>query len=233
MTTLIGVDCATEPRNSGIAVGKVKGQRLVVSWAGCASKSEPPCQIIKRYADGSDRLLLALDAPLGWPTPLGPSLIGHSAGQVLSEPADRLFRRLTDNAIYDRLKKRSFDVGANLIARTAHSALRLLDELRKLLKDPIPLAWTPAFTARAAAIEVYPAATLRALGLHHRSGLFANLPEGIVLPTPLPSSDHARDAIICAVAAFDFLRGCAVAPTRTELKTAKREGWIWTTNAPP
>jgi hypothetical protein len=33
------------------------------------------------------------------------------------------------------------DVGANLIARTAHAALTLLDVLRKHFSIPIPLAW--------------------------------------------------------------------------------------------
>lgn len=70
--------------------------------------------------------------------------------------------------------KQTLDVGADRIARTARSALDILEQIRQLTGLPIDLAWQPDFAARVAAIEVYPAGTLRARQLpctgYKRSG---------------------------------------------------------------
>jgi hypothetical protein len=70
-----------------------------------------------------------------------------------------MFRRMTDDEIHRRLRKRPLEVGANLIARTAHSALKLLGEIRERTGLAIPLAWAPVEALPYRAIEVYPAAT--------------------------------------------------------------------------
>src|SRR5437016_7332440 len=49
-----------------------------------------------------------------------------------------MFRRVTDDVIYERLGKRPLDVGADRIARTAHAALRFLEELRGFLGSTSP-----------------------------------------------------------------------------------------------
>ena len=127
------------------------------------------------------------------------------------------------------------------IARTAHAALRLLADLRKETGQAIPLAWSPEETPTGVtAIEVYPAATwtahgLRASGYKEQSqvaerndilrGLAAQLelPEELNAP-PLESAD-VLDAVVCLVAAQDFVRGHALPPE--DPATAEREGWIW------
>ena len=63
------------------------------------------------------------------------------------------------------------------------------------------------------AVEVYPAATLRAhsinaKGYKRRSNLA-----------------DALDAVVCLAAGADFLRGLAMPPA--DLSLAKQEGWIW------
>lgn len=149
-----------------------------------------------------------------------------------------LFRRETDRDVKRRLGKQSLDVGADRIARTAVSALRLLSRVRERLGAPIPLAWSPQF-AGLAAIEVYPAATLRAHGLSDRA--YKAAPETgarekliVELSTratieaghkAMISNADALDAAICVLAGADFLRGLAQPPT--DLKLAQREGWIW------
>lgn len=40
-------------------------------------------------------------------------------------------------------------------------------------------------------------------------------------------NDHVLDAVICCVAAADYLRGPAVKPSEDEKKRARKEGWIW------
>ena len=60
------------------------------------------------------------------------------------------------------------DVGADRIARTAHAALRLLGELRKLSGAAVPLGWSPGELAESTVLETYPAAWLTVAGLPNR-----------------------------------------------------------------
>jgi len=133
------------------------------------------------------------------------------------------------------------DVGADRIARTAHTALRLLGGLRKATGQATPLAWTPEEAATGtAAIEVYPAATLTAHGLRPSShkqrsqvterdeilrGLASELVISTELHASLRESADALDAAVCVLAAQDFLAGHAM--PATDRATAEREGWTW------
>jgi hypothetical protein len=164
---------------------------------------------------------------------LGPALARHEAGEPLAAMPDEMFRRMTDDLSYKRLGKRPLEVGANWIARTAHAALRFLEELRESLSSPIPLAWSPKWTDRFAAIEVYPAATRISLGVPAGRGSLRGLQSHVRFRSRSPpKSEHARDAVVCAIAGFEFLSGRAVAPTRQQLGKAQREGWIWVGTAP-
>lgn len=109
---------------------------------------------------GRGPCLIALDAPLGWPKGLGRQLQNHLAGAVVTSEPNEIFRRETDRFIERAYQKRPLEVGANLIARTAHSALKLLGDIRAASDREIPLTWTPRTIVGTVAIEVYPAATL-------------------------------------------------------------------------
>ena len=186
-----------------------------------------------------DEAVIAIDAPLGWPSALGTALSKHQAGKPLVDEAHLLFRRATDRFIKARIGKQSLDVGADRIARTAFAALGLLNRLREGLRNEIPLAWTPASLPRWSAIEVYPAATLRShripdkgykdlekiqprtevlrrLRLHVDTGDADGL---------LERSADVLDAVLCTLAGSDFLNGLAMPPE--DLGAAKTEGWIW------
>ena len=119
---IIGVDCATQHKKVGLALGELTGQsvRLLTVDAG------NPAEIISAWCERATPRLIALDAPLGWPIALAEGLKSHSAGQPLEVSPDELFNRATDRAIEERLGKKPLEVGANLIARTAVSALVLL-----------------------------------------------------------------------------------------------------------
>ena len=139
-----------------------------------------------------------------------------------------MFRRLTDDEMYRRLGKRPLDVGADRIARTAHSALSLLDGLRKPHAGSIPLAWDHDAVTGVQALEVYPAATRVA---YERLGV-AHLEDGVTMEPAVAErrdefSAHEEDALVCAIAARDFLEGWAVAPTDEQKHCADVEGWIW------
>jgi hypothetical protein len=198
-------------------------------------------KVIAGWLKDREAALIALDAPLGWPKPLAESLINHKAGKALGASAHAMFRRETDRFIHREIGKTPLDVGADRIARTAHAALQLLATLRSDLGLPIPLAWDPNAVSTVAAIEVYPAATLRAYGIPsagskkleqvaRRNEILKALCAGCELTEPAPALDICKtsdllDAAICVLAGHDFVRERAMIPEDQEL--AEREGWIW------
>ena len=40
-------------------------------------------------------------------------------------------------------------------------------------------------------------------------------------------TDHALDAVLCLVAALDYVNGEVVQPPSAELDRVRQEGWIW------
>ena len=60
-------------------------------------------------------------------------------------------------------------------------------------------------------------------------GRFVELLGEVDLPQreAVEAVDHALDAVLCLVAAADFLRGDVVQPLPADLASARREGWIW------
>src|SRR5215468_8801728 len=130
MTLLVGVDCASQPKNTGLACAVYKGEnleRVAVLETRCAASDSPAAKIVAGWVRDSERVLLALDAPLGWPVALGEALAMHQAGCPLPATANEMFRRLTDDHIYRRLGRRPLEVPADRIARAAHAALRFLE----------------------------------------------------------------------------------------------------------
>jgi hypothetical protein len=201
-----------------------------------------------QWIDPEIPTLLAVDAPLGWPRPLGQALARHRAGQLLPEEANRLFRRYTDVAI--STIKQPLDVGADRIARTAHQALKLLSELAEALGLPeIPLAWSPQAPKGIQAIEVYPAATLaackipirgykdRRTGESERYNILTSLRGHITFSEGVEAECVAcadvLDAVVCLLAGADFLAGRATPPPNGEIELVQKEGWIWCRAKPP
>lgn len=229
MVALIGIDCATQPRKVGLALAELDGKSIRIKACRTGSPREEPAWIVSRWMGEYGTALLALDAPLGWPRAMGQALNGHQAGAGLGAAAHELFRRQTDDAIYQRFNKRPLEVGANFISRTAVAALNLLEQLRMTTDQLIPLAWSPVDLKQSAAIEVYPAATRIAHGWPGRGGSIdglESLMDFSAIDGELPASDDAIDALVCVVAAADFIQGRARPPV--DLETAQQEGWIWT-----
>jgi hypothetical protein len=237
---LIGIDCATEDAKVGLARGSWTRAVLRIDQALLCAREESAAKTIAGWLrETQSRALLAIDAPLGWPVAMGRLLGSHRAGEAIVVGANELFRRETDRFVKTKLGKTPLDVGADRIARTAHAALRLLDELRRYIGAPVPLAWTPAFSERVSAIEVYPAATLVSHGFRsggykkrehttEREEMLRSLRTVARLPDNTSSMERnadALDAAVCLLAARDFLTGQAMPPTDPML--AATEGWIW------
>lgn len=241
--TIVGIDCATKSSKVGLALASMEGSqpKVLEIGTGCHSQGiNKLAGFIASWVPESGPTLLALDAPLGWPDRLGKTLVWHSAGTPLNVEADQLFSRCTDHFVHTKIDKKPLEVGANLIARAAHATLTLLPEIGKQSKQPIKLAWSPSIQSGISAIEVYPAATLKAHSLpseKYKKGkkvlengqeILVGLGERLVLPedTSLLMSDaDALDAVVCVLAAADFLSGKTYPPT--DKKLAEKEGWIW------
>ena len=159
---IIGIDCATKDEKVGLALDSVGYDKVAIREVCLGSRNKPAAAITEWLKRGKPALL-ALDAPLGWPVALAEELPRHLAGRSLEACPDNLFSRFTDKAVQKAIGKKPLEVGANLIARTAYSALKLLETLRKESGLPIPLAWQWENIVGTSAIEVYPAATLKAL----------------------------------------------------------------------
>jgi len=130
---------------------------------------------------------------------------------------------------------------ARPLSQVALPLVRLARPLGRVarLLGCVPLAWDQAPTSRTQAIEVYPAATLRAHGIqpgeykgasevHGRQGLLGLLGTRVTVQGDiqvLERSADALDAVVCLVAGADFLEGRAVPPT--DVSRARKKGWIW------
>lgn len=226
-TTIIGIDCATQPEKTGLALALWDGGPVVLRETACGSRHDLPTAIVARWLKGAERALLALDAPLGWPLALGRELAHHAAGQPVDADPVELFRRHTDRVIERLLGKRPLEVGADRIARTAHAALRLIAAVATQCGRVIPLVWHAQELAALGAIEVYPAATRLARGVPNRPGSLAGLASEFATDLGFLETATAdvRDAVVCTLAGTDFLAGRAIAPG--DLVLARREGWIW------
>ena len=242
ITTIIGIDCATLDKKTGLACGTYNSGFLRVEEVTLGSTQKPVHETVLDWmesAQNPDSILIAMDAPLGWPISLGKKLSQHHAGGPIGIAPNTLFRRETDSFIKEKIGKQPLDVAADRIARTAHKALEILGKIQERSGVHIPLAWTAGRLNQPAAIEVYPAATLLAHGLEIkgykgsqgdqiRSALLEELKDQLDIPVDtdiLIANDDAFDAVVCLLAGADFLRQEVYLPLN--LNHAKQEGWIW------
>ena len=245
--TIVGVDCASQDAHIGLARGTLSSAGLTLEQVQIGGRETSVARWIAACLQGP-RVLLAIDAPLGWPRPLAEALKSHRAGQPIAGAVTYLMRRETDRQVAATLGKTPLDVAADRIAYAAHRALRLLGELRELTGQPIPLLWQPA--PGVGAIEVYPAATLRACSIdasgyknktsaHRDTARDARARLLMCLQTRLTVSrelsdvilaakrEDMLDAAVCVLAGADFIKGHCAPPTPAELPIAQQEGWIW------
>ena len=250
---LIGVDCATQANKTGLARSEFDGENCrlldVKMGSKCLDPASKLCEWVKLSKDSPT--LIALDAPLGWPDGFGNKLAGHEVGQPVKETCrEKFFDRETDRVVKCLSKQKPLSVGADRIARTAFVALEILNEVRQKQKGQKldVLVDRPMDIQGAQAIEVYPAATLKMYGYPNkgykdkkntdhrkiREEIINKLSEDF---KPILKQCHrermldepdALDAVVCILAALDFLKGKARGPeSDLERARAEKEGWIW------
>jgi predicted RNase H-like nuclease len=238
-TLIIGIDVATADARIGLSMAAYEQGKAKLLDAALGARGRPAGATVAEWIKGRRaRILLALDAPLGWPAAMGKTLAGHRAGEPIAVPPNQLFRRETDRYVQREIGKTPLDVGADRIARTAHAALMLLSEIGRAIGRRIPLAWSPDFPG-VAAIEVYPAATLKSLKTtssgykskdqeQERSAIVHVLARMVSVgrfADLLRACPDVLDSLVCVVAGLDFICGRAMAPEGRRL--AESEGWIW------
>lgn len=221
VVNVIGIDCSATKRKTGLARAEYRNGELRLLAVQRNNDGREVAEILLTWLDATGPNLLALDAPLGWPTALGPLLATHKAGTPLMGDANQLFKRHTDREVQKRLAIPPFSIGADRIARTAHSALATIQLVEERV-GPISLAWELADVRATHVIEVYPSATRKVLG-----GAEAERRERLLADSHLRAeSQHELDACTCLIAAQEFPNGRAVGPGPNEVALAEREGWI-------
>ncbi len=236
---VVGVDCATEDAKLGLSLAERGSALTAIKEATVCARDRSALSTVTGWLRNvRGPVLLAIDAPFGWPIALSQVLSSHCAGAAIDTTPNLMFRRSTDRFIQAHVGKTPLDVGADRIARTAHAALKLLGDLRTALRLDIPLAWSSDL-AGVATIEVYPAATLVAHGIRskgykkpsqtvERQEMVRALDRWLDVGTSrslFESNADALDSAVCVLAAVDFLEGRAMGPC--DQATALREGWIW------
>lgn len=236
---VIGMDCATDPKKVGLAMGVYRNHGISLLETKFGSDGNSIAEIIADWIKTDDKVIFAIDAPLGWPKDLGDSLSNHLAGQTLSVDSNLLFRRETDRFVKKILGKQPLDVGADRIARTAHAALKIIGELQLAINKKITMAWSPEKLDSFSVIEVYPAATLQCYGIRNseykkngqkdeREDILKGLEKVMKIQCEMRQmiqSADVLDSAVCLLSARDFLNGDVYFPN--DIDKAKKEGWIW------
>lgn len=242
--TIVGIDCASQDQHIGLARGVLSGAALRLCEARVGGR------IVGTLSEWlkAPRVLLAIDAPLGWPRPLADALRTHRAGEPIIGESTWIVRRETDRVVARSLRKTPLDVAADRIAYAGLRALRLLGELRAATGLALPLLTSPGHES--GAIEVYPAATLLARSIDTsdyknktaaarsraqtaRERLLGHLASELDIdPGTSEQVRTARredmfDACVCVLAGADFLHGRCDPPSTEQRELAAQEGWIW------
>jgi len=215
-TTILGVDCATKPHKVGLARAHVRDGDWYLTDTQVCSAAESPVEVLARWIAQDPDCLLALDAPLGWPSALSAALPSHRAGQPVRGEAETLFNRATDRFVRASLGKRPLDVGADRIARTALATLELLKTLRERTAAPLL-----AHDVDARAYKAVDASDAR-LAVERLIDRRLTTERAFDAQT---ANDNVLDAVLCIVSGLDFIAGASSGPSDRD--TAEREGWIW------
>jgi predicted RNase H-like nuclease len=243
---VIGIDwAASDETKCGLALGKIDGESVSILelMTGREAPDKRSLSVLTAWLRRDPDALVAIDAPLGWPSNLARAIHDHVAGEPLGKIADAptFFTRETDRFVHREFGKFPLEVGADRIARTAFSALCLVSELRSATSLALRMAWNPGDSG---ILEVYPAATLKVIAAgarlapykkaaqsDARRAIVQKLEKVVTLTRSQQdravASDHLLDAVVCVLAGADFIAGRGMAPPEELLDRARREGWIW------
>ncbi len=153
LSATVGIDLASRaPLTAAARIGwSVGGGRLTFL------ESDLDDAALVTLARGEGVRKVAIDAPFGWPEAFADAVSSYTLRGRWRPPAASLVYRVTDEYVRTETKQIPLSVSADRIAHTAFRCARLLTTLA-----------APATVDRSGdglAVEVYPAAALRRLGL--------------------------------------------------------------------
>jgi hypothetical protein len=179
---------------------------------------------------------IGIDVPLGWPDAFVDAVERHRVGLPFGETdTGDLARRYTDKWVYKQTGQLPLSVTTDRISYPAMRAARILG---RLLAAPVDRSGAGNL------VEVYPAAALRVWNLQHQrykrdkgrdvlAAIIKQLRERcswLSADDPLwrdvGRSDHAFDALICALIARAHAIGQCHPVPDDRRESARREGWI-------
>ncbi len=236
-----GVDLAAEAKGTAIAV---------IGWGGSGAQ----VTTVVQGAHDADVLAVAqeadkvgVDCPFGWPIEFVRVVHDHERGQLMMPASSgREWRRALTMRATDQHVQRTTGLTPLSVAadRIGHAALRWAAVAARLERAGLDVSRDGSGLLA----EVYPAAALRHWHLPHRGykgpanrSVRAGLVDQLLAEAPwlelgehagtCRSSDHALDAVLCALVARAAALGATVPPGRHE-STAALEGWIHVPTVP-
>lgn len=251
---IVGVDCSTDNSNNGIATLDTKKMimKLINQKNGMNTVDLIYEEISNFIGQDSDdrKVLICLDAPLGWPEKFGATLSSHDAGEYIPVDKSTFFSRYTDEFCSSQLKldrNTVLDVAADKIAKTSYTVLEMINNLNNkfINNKKLSLVWDPREKFEIGIIEVYPRTWItqtRLSKLKYKSSHSANAKtkkrnrkwivgfiNSLYTITNLNkqgTNEHRVDALICCLIGDYFMRNMCCSPPNGNT-IVKKEGWIW------
>ena len=226
----LGIDLASQPRNTGLSEVRWEGRRARVTRVEVGLDNTGLVDSVK----GVDAV--GIDAPFGWPEPFREAIAAWGDGGEWPQDwgpdsVRALSLRETDLLVHERTGRWPLSVSTDRIAICAMRAASLLTELRR--------AGVETGRVDGPVYEVYPGVVLEQWGLDAkgykrdpdvRNRLLAGLGGGWLdlsaADRAMCVRDHAFDALVCGLVARAAATRRTVLPTAAERSRAEREGWI-------
>ena len=218
----VGIDFASQPRNTALCeIDWDDSPAKVVQVATHVSDDD----IREVVLHGQERVL-GVDIPFGWPIHFVQFVTAHLNGDTLPRGVSSTQRRLraTDEFIWEICRRQPLSVSTDRIGIPAMRWALLMQEF--------------AVTNRAGdgfVYEVYPAAARLNWGLPLKDNvaaldlIMAECPLTFISPdlhAVVLQSEHAFDALICALSTRAAVLDMTYPPPREMRKLARVEGWI-------
>ena len=131
---ILGIDAAVDPRNTGLAIGRFSDGRWRIDSLETGRKETPIAEQVLPLLNPSSPVVVAIDAPMGWPIAFSRNVSAHQAGEQVDSDTRLLFARETDRVVHRETGLTPLSVSADRIARTAVAALGIVHELRETLR---------------------------------------------------------------------------------------------------
>lgn len=218
----IGIDFASQPKNTALCEIVWDGSSATVVQVASPVTDD----LIRDLVAGPPSRVFGVDIPFGWPTHFVEFVSAHLARIAPPSGVSSTKKRLraTDEYIWELFRRQPLSVSTDRIGIPAMRWAMLMQEF-----GVVNRAGDGRF------YEVYPAAARINWGLPAKDDaaaldiIMAECPVFFAsseFPLALLQSDHAFDALLCALAARAAALGLTYLPPADLRELAETEGWI-------